>query len=100
MESTKQKCVECKHYVQHYIKSGTAFRAACCGHCTCKERNSKQQNKYRLPDIGSCELWEPVDSDSETGRVQIERALSDIANKLNDIANILQLDMESKNPSE
>ncbi len=102
MESTSvtKKCVECKHYVQHYIRSGTAFRAACCGHCACKERNSKLQNKFHIPDIGSCELWEPVEIDSETSGAQIEKTLFEIAQKLNDIANILLLDKQNKNPSE
>ena len=33
-----ERCLDCQHFVQHYVKGYSAYFPAACGHCVCPER--------------------------------------------------------------
>lgn len=54
------QCKDCKHFRQHYIRSGERFDWAGCGHCV------YPRLKHRRPNVLACVYFEAADEGGRT----------------------------------
>lgn len=86
----QQTCVNCKYYLQHYVKGNSVFRAIACGHCI--HRDLARRAKRNVPFISDCEYWESIELQVAERRDKTVEILRDVCNHLEQIAQILEED--------
>ena len=84
----EKNCKNCKFFSQHYTKQGSRFHNVCCGHCL------NRNNKKMIP-LNSCGYWENVEIQKEERKRSITETLEFMAERLNEIAMILEDDKNS-----
>ncbi len=73
---SKNTCVNCKYFIQHYVKLKYKFRKIECGHCI-NNFMKKSEKAKTIKTMGFCAFWEYndiADKDCDIEKVLIETA--------------------------
>ena len=85
-------CIQCAYCVKHYANlRGTYYLVNGCIHCINENLSVRESNK-RIKNIVKCNFWQPRQIQAIQRRNSIIELLYDIANKLTDVAQILEED--------
>lgn len=88
-----ERCESCKHFLQHYIFSGSTFKRTSFGHCINRKLNgSKVKNRYVLRE--NCEFWESDEGLKAERKESVKSVLADMVTHLAEIADFLRDDKE------
>lgn len=81
MSDEKEICVNCKHFLQHYIWKNNKIIAINCGHC------SKNLKNCELPYFKNCKNWKSESAEQAKRKkiVDLKQILMDTATKINKI---------------
>lgn len=91
-EKIENNCFECAYFVKHYANlDGMFYVVRGCKHCICNEMDFKEKTK-RLSNTVKCESWQPRKLQIEKRRQRIQDYLQIVAQKLSEIAQILEDD--------
>lgn len=88
--NNEKSCLNCKHFIQHYIKKYTQISKIYCGHClnTLKIINLNNDLDYAK----KCAKWKENSEVKIVKEEKIEKTLKDMARSLKEIAIILKDD--------
>lgn len=84
-------CEHCAYCAKHYFNIGGTFRYANCMHCINTNMYAREKAS-RIKDKVKCEYWQPEQIQIDKRRNNIEMLLTDIAQKLQDVTQILKED--------
>lgn len=88
--SFKFVCHSCKYYERYYVKKNSYYMSAG-GQCKNDEFNADRKRKPFLLQQ-ACAFWETDEDKTEERMESIKKALCDMADRLNQIVNILKDD--------
>ena len=83
-------CKTCAFFYQHYIKSDDCFSPTFCGHCSNLALHHQIRKKSN-PDY-TCPLWTQAPDVTIARREHCRKILLDMANKIQNMAEVLQSD--------
>ena len=87
-----KSCKNCRYYSQHYSIQGTRYNTVCCGHCM--NRDNKKRHCKKADPYEVCEYWESVEIQKEERKRSIKETLEFMAERLDEMAEILKDDIE------
>ncbi len=86
-----RNCKNCKFYIKHFANYNGYYYDLLSGHCINNKLDLKESNK-RIAKSAPCELWQPMEIQIAERRENIKDTLRIMAQKLDEIAQILKDD--------
>ena len=84
-------CFNCRFFVKHYTnRDGYFCVVKGCGHCI--NRNNFSHKKWRVSNVSCCEFWESDKILIDERRIKITETLLSMAQRLEEISQILKED--------
>lgn len=82
-EDIKKSCINCRHYVEHYIWDKYRFRQTACGHCAVNPQTKKFLKS--MPLKHGCDKWENGEIKIAEREERIEKELRYTVKQINRI---------------
>lgn len=94
MDNNKNCCDNCRYFLKHYVNYNGDYKVLpTCGHCVNNNFTKSQRDKIVARER-KCEFWEPHEIQTEQHRKSIKEVLRSMADRIEQIADILQKDEE------
>lgn len=84
-------CINCKHFLRHYVNAKGNFITTNCGHCR-KRLISLNRFGKMIEDAKACELWESGGALKDKRKNRVQSEIARLANLLEDYVQLLKLD--------